>query len=53
MGVNGESKIVAEQRVVDDGGILVMDEIPPILPVDLCGMIAKSEGPSLGKGFRG
>ncbi|KAI2497762.1 hypothetical protein MHU86_16757 [Fragilaria crotonensis] len=34
------SKIVAEQRgVVEDGrGILVMDEIPPVLPVDLCGM---------------
>jgi hypothetical protein len=37
--VDGVSKIVAEQRgVVEDGGILVMDEIPPVLPVDLCGM---------------
>ena len=38
MVVDGVSKNVAEQRVVDDGGILVMDEIPPVLPVDLCGM---------------
>jgi hypothetical protein len=38
MVVDGVSKIVAEQRVVDDGGILLMDEIPPVLPVDLCGM---------------
>jgi hypothetical protein len=37
--VDGVSKIVAEQHgVVEDGGILVMDEIPPVLPVDLCGM---------------
>ncbi len=37
--VDGVSKNVAEQGVVDDGGILVLtDEIPPALPVDLCGM---------------
>jgi hypothetical protein len=38
MVVDGVSKVVAEQRVVDDGGILVMDEIPPVLPLDLCGV---------------
>jgi hypothetical protein len=36
--VNGVSKIVAEQGEVEDGGILIMDEIPPVLPVDLCAM---------------
>jgi hypothetical protein len=36
--VDGVSKIVAVQGVVEDGGILVMDEIPPVLPVDLCAM---------------
>ncbi len=41
MVVDGASKIVAEQCVVDDGGILVMDEITTILPVYLCGMIPR------------
>ena len=37
--VDGVSKMVAEQGVVeDDGGILAMNEIPPVLPVDLCAM---------------
>ncbi len=34
----GVSQIVAEQRVADNWGILVMDGISPDLPVDLCGM---------------
>ena len=39
MVVDRVSKIVAEQHVlVDNGGILVLDEIPPVLPVELCGM---------------
>jgi hypothetical protein len=36
--VDGVSKMVAEQGVVEDGGILAMNEIPPVLPVDLCAM---------------
>ena len=34
--VDGVSKIVADQGLDDHGGIL--NEIPPVLPVDLCGM---------------
>ncbi|KAI2494554.1 hypothetical protein MHU86_19969 [Fragilaria crotonensis] len=35
MVVDGVSKIVAEQGIDDDG---IRNEIPPVLPVDLCGM---------------
>ena len=37
--VDGVSKIVAEQGL-DDGGIL--NVIPPVLPVDLCGMTPRN-----------
>ena len=36
--VDGVSKFVTEQGVVEDGGILVMDEIPPVLQLDLSAM---------------